>query len=341
MGTAVYAPKQGDGMRSKSMFLLAVTGVAGICIILLTLSGPAKAASGTSRILAKSQFRITGVDPMVNGPTGDLLLIDEGGKQTVQVKIKKLNETDLGLTLSPSSFFDGTNSPTYYVSPIDRSGSSKGNWSRKLTGTNGAPPELQLLTVTNLSELSDVSSFDIGNPGSTNIVGGTNSIDLVCTVTNGISVCTFTTNIVGGVTNIYLNAFVWAPIPPLVSNPAVFNFRVKGNLGRPPVAPSPHATGSMLMTYNGNEGRSLLDIRANNLVKGQSYQLWVSDNGTNVGAGLFEFLNSPGGANAKFRRDTSKGDPLPIQVASVADLTNRVFQVQDGFGVVHLQFPPP
>jgi hypothetical protein len=322
-------------MKSNRTVWLAFTLTTAIGAVLLIDPQPAEAQA--SRILARSQFRRT-VDPSPQGPVGDLLLVeDSNGQQTLRAEIRRLDVTDLSLQVAANYYYDGTNSPVSYVAPVNRVGIQRGNWNAKLVGTNGAPPQLQVYEIGNLSDMSDLFSFDIGNPGSTNIVGGTNSIDLVCTVSNGISVCTYTTNIVGGVTNIYINSYVWAPVPPLVPKPAVFNFRAKNKFERPPLAPSPHATGTMLMTYNGTQGRSLFDFRINEMTKGQSYALWVSDGGTNWNAGNFDYLATPGGTNLRFRRDTAKGDPLPLQMPSNAYLTNRVFQVRDGFGVVHLQ----
>jgi hypothetical protein len=328
-------------MRRKPMFLLVLTGAICIFTVLLALSKPAKAGSGPARILARSQFRSTVDCFCTKNPKGTLLLVEEGGKQTLRAEIQNLNEMNLGLQIAPTQFYDGTNTPVFYITLMDRTGTKDGNWSRKLTGNNGAPPELQFYGADNLTDLSNISSFSVGNPGYTNIVGGTNSIDLVCTFTNDVTVCTYTTNIVGGVTNIFVNTFAWAPVPTLVSNPSVFNFHNKVKMVQPTIPPSPNAAGTILMTYSGSSGRSLLDVRINNMVKGQDYALWVSDAGTNVQAGTFAALGKSGGTDAKFRRDTQDGEPLPVQVASTADLTNRVFQVRDGFGAIHLQWPPP
>src|SRR5882724_8111454 len=52
------ALKQGDGMRSKWMFVLAVALTTSFFAILLSISRPARAQGG-GRILARSQFRQT------------------------------------------------------------------------------------------------------------------------------------------------------------------------------------------------------------------------------------------------------------------------------------------
>ena len=323
-------------MRSKPMFWLVLTGVLGVCAIMLAVAHSAKAGGGPSgRIIARSQFRRT-ADPSPEGAKGTLLLIQDGPKQTFRVQITDLAEENLSVQLCTNSFYDNTNSPVFYVSPVNRTGSRQGNWYRKLVGTTGAPVEFQLLGVDNLSDMSNLRSIDIANPCCTNIVGGTNFYECVQIVTNGETVLSCTTNVLGGLTNIYVNSFVWAPIPTLAANPSVFSFHAKTPMQRPPIAaPSPNATGSITVSYSGSSGRSLLDVRIANMTKGQTYGLWLSDGGTNFASGAFELLAN--GAAAKFRRDTQNGDPLPIQVSSVADLTGRVFQVQDAFGIVHLQ----
>jgi hypothetical protein len=327
-------------MRSKCKVLLAVTLVISFLALLLSVSRPARAQGG--KILARSQFRQT-TDPgqfqqpephSASGPVGKLLLVENGGKQLFQARIRQLGETDLSIQLCTNSFFDGTNSPVQYVSPLNRTGAKLGNWSQKLIGENGAPPQFQVLGEEDLSDLSDLRSIQISSPGFTNVVGGTNFIDLVCTISNGVTVCTLTTNIVGGVTNIFVTSFVWAPVPPLVAKPSDFNFKVNTDMVLPPIPPSPHARGRMLISYNGSQGRSVLDVHVTGLAQGQSYSLFTLDAGTNVNSG--EFVLTSGGSSGRYRRDTKRGDPLPMQAASTADLTNRIFTVQDAFGVVHL-----
>ncbi|HUK81262.1 MAG TPA: hypothetical protein VLZ12_01385, partial [Verrucomicrobiae bacterium] len=304
-------------------------------------------AQGSSRIYGRAEFRQT-TEPSqfspptsgsARGPVGDLLVVEDGTQQTFQVKIKRLTEPNQSIQLSTNSFFDATNSPVSYVAPVNRTDTKNGNWSQKLIGTNGAPDQFQFLGVANLSDMSGINSIDIGSPGTTNIVGGTNFIDVVCNQSNGITVCTSTTNIIGGATNIYVNAFVWAPVPPLLANPSAAKFKTKVSMVQPPIPPSPKASGKILFSYKGSSGQSVLDIHVSNLAQGQTYALWLSDAGTNVNSGTFTLTS--GGSDGKYRRDTKRGEPLPLQAGSTADLTGRVFTVQDGFGAVHLLWPPP
>ena len=324
-------------MRSKWMYLLTVTLITTSIAILFADLRPASAQGGGGRIQARAQIRRT-VDPSPRGPVGKLLLVEDGTLQTFRVQIRQLSQTDLSIVLSTNSFFDGTNSPVAYVSPLNRTGVKEGNWSQKLIGTNGAPAQFQLLGVDNLSDMSDILSIDAAIPGETNVVGGTNFITETCTISNGITVCTLETNILGGVTQIFFQASVWAPLPPLVAKPSVFNFKQKSAMALPPVPPSPKASGTISFSYNGNQGRSRFDVRISGMAQGQSYVLWVSDAGTNFITSEFE-LNTKGGSG-RFRRDTKKGDPLPTQAAESGDLTNRVMTVRDAFGVIHLAYIP-
>jgi hypothetical protein len=328
-------------MSSKWKVLLAVTLAISFFAVLLTVSRPARAQGG-GKILARAQFRQT-TDPgqfqqpdahSTPGPAGKLLLVEDGAQQLFHAQIKQLSLTDLSIQVDTNSFYDGTNSPVFYVALLNRTGAKLGNWSRKLTGTSGAPPEFQVIGVDNLSDLSDLRSIVIGNPGSTNITGGTNFIECTQIVTNGMTITTCFTNIMGGVTNIYINAFVWAPVPQLVAKPSVFSFRVKTDMDLPSVPPSPKATGKILFKYSGSQGRSLFDVNVSGLIQGQTYSLHVSDAATNVNSGLLALTS--GGSSGRYHRDTKRGDPLPLQAASTADLTGRVFTIQDAFGIVHL-----
>ena len=322
-------------MRRKWKFLLTVTLITSFCAILFMWSA---FAQGSGRVVARTQFR-SSLPSATDNPVGNLTLVEEGGQQSFRVQVNNLDVTDLSIYMSTNSFYDGTNSPVFVVAPLDRTNIKNGSWARTLTGTGGAPLEFQLLGIANLSDLSDLRSIDIGNPGSTNIIGGTNFIDCVQTVVSNTTVTTCTTNIIGGATNIFINVFAWAPVTPIVANPSVFSFHRSFTMQRPIIPPDPHATGKVRLSYNGSNGRSLLDISLNGLIPGQHYTLWLSDGGTNFSANGFP-LSSGGtkgrGERARLRLDTSWGDSLPIQASSTADLTGRVFSVLDGTGFIYL-----
>jgi hypothetical protein len=331
-------PNQGDSVRRKWIVLLAGSLITGFCTVLFLRSA---VAQGGGRIVARSQIRSTDPAPTADtvNPIGSLILTEQGGQEVFSIRVKNMDVTDLSLYLSVTNFFDGTNSSVFAFAPMTRGNIKLGSWSRTLTGTGGAPPELQLLGIANLTDLSDVFSIDIGNPGQTNILGGTNFITCVQTSTNGVTVTTCSTNIIGGATNVLINVFAWAPVPPIVANSSAFSFHKSFTMVRPTVPPDPNAHGNVRLSYNGTSGRSLLDINLSGLIPGQHYTLWLSDAGTNFGANVFS-LSTGGtrgrGTVANLHLDTGVGDSLPIQVPSTADLTNRVFTVRDGTGFIYL-----
>ncbi len=326
-------------MRRKWICLLTATLITSSCAVLFLRSA---FAQGSGAIIARSQIRTTETAPTPDtvNPIGSLTLTENGGKEVFTIRVKNLLDiTDLSIYLSVTNFFDGTNSPAFAVAPLARGNIKLGSWSRTLTGTGGAPPEFQLQGIANLTDLSDVFSIDIGNPGVTNILGGTNFITCTATSTNGITITVCTTNIIGGTTNVLINTFAWAPVPPLVASPAAFSFHKNFNMVQPSIPPDPNAHGNVRLSYNGSSGRSMLDISLGGLIAGQSYALWLSDGGSNYIANTFSLStgSSKGrGEIAHLHLDTATGDSLPIQVPSTADLTGRVFSVRDGTGFIYL-----
>jgi hypothetical protein len=322
-------------VRRKWICLLTGTLITSFCAILFLRSSLAQGGNP----VARSQFRTTDSSGTDFNPIGKLIMTEEGGQQIFRVQLEHLEITDLSIYVSTNSFYDGTNSPVFVVAPLHRINVNNGSWSQTLTGTGGAPPEFQALGVANLSDLSGIRSIDIGNPGVTNIIGGSNFVNCVQTVVSNTTIITCTTNIIGGVTNILINAFAWAPIPPIVINPNISSFHRSFAMQRPTNPPDSHAAGKIQLSYNGTTGRSLLDINLNGLLPGQNYTLWLSDGGSNFSANVFP-LNSGGSKGlvrkARLRLDTSLGDSLPIQVSSTADLTGRVFTVRDGTSFIYL-----
>jgi hypothetical protein len=320
-------------MKIKRMFLLAVTLGTSFFAIFLAVSRTVLALPpGT--IQARAEVRST-VDPAEPGIKGDLLLVENGAQQLFTLKVSSLPESDLYIYMCTNSFYDGTNSPVLTVAPLTRTSKKAWNWGRKLVGTTGAPLEFQVNGVANLSDMSDIRSIVIGNPGTTNIFGGTNYEDCVQIVTNNQTIISCTTNVVGGFTNLFINAFAWAPVPPLVADPSLSSFALKTTLQQPAIPPSPKAAGTLVLTYKGQKGESQMDVHISGLIKGQNYSLWISDGGSNVPSG--NFVLSPNGDKGRLRRQTKAGEPLPLQAASSASLTDRTFTVRDSSGSIHLQ----
>jgi len=325
-------------VRRKSTCLLTATLITGFCAVLFLRSA---FAQGGGRIIARSQIRNTGTSDTPNtvNPIGSLTLTESGGKEVFTLRVKNMFLTDLSIYMGLTNFFDGTNTPVVVIAPLPRGNIKLGSWSRTLTGTGGAPIEFQLQGIADLTDLSDVFRIDIGNPGVTNIVGGTNFITCTVTPTNGIVITVCTTNVIGGATNIFVNSFAWAPVPPLVANPAVFSFHKSFTMQQPNPSIDTQAHGNVRLSYNGTSGRSKLDISLNGLLPGQHYMLGLSDGGSNFIANTFSL--SAGGSKgqgvvAHLHLDTAVGDPLPLQSPSTADLTGRVFSVRDGTGFIYL-----
>ena len=325
-------------MRRKWKFLLTATLMTVFC------AGPflrSALAQGGGRIIARSQIRNTGTSDTADtvNPIGSLTLTENGGKEVFTLRVKNLFLTDLSIYMGLTNFFDGTNTPVVAVAPLPRGNIKLGSWSRTLTGTGGAPIEFQLVGIANLTDLSDVFRIDVGNPGTTNIIGGTNFITCTVTPTNGIVITVCTTNIIGGATNIFVNSFAWAPVPPLVANPSASSFHTGFTMQQPSPSIDTQAHGNVRLSYNGTSGRSKLDISLNGLLPGQHYALWLSDGGSNYIANTFSLStgSSKGrGEAAHLHLDTAVGDSLPIQVSSTADLAGRVFSVLDGTGFSYL-----
>lgn len=325
-------------MRRKSIYLLTATLVTSFCTILFLRSA---VAQGGGRIIARSQIRNTGTSDTADtvNPIGSLTLTEVGGKEVFTLRVKNMFLTDLSIYMGLTNFFDGTNTPVVAIAPLPRGNIKLGAWSRTLTGTGGAPAEFQFVGIADLSDLSDVFRIDIGNPGTTNIIGGTNFITCTVTPTNGIVTTICTTNVVGGTTNTFVNSFAWAPVPPLVANPSALSFHTGFTMQQPSPSIDAQAHGNVRLSYNGTSGRSKLDISLNGLLPGQHYALWLSDGGTNYISNTFSLSTGSSrgrGEAAHLHLDTAVGDPLPLQSPSTADLTGRVFSVRDGTGFIYL-----
>ncbi len=323
-------------MKINGQFAVAATLFALIVTLSIGLT-PSPAGEIASEGVARSQFRRT-VDPSQRSATGTLSLRQIGGKEFAEVQIKGLNLTSLGTALDASSSFD-TNTPIYLLAPLNRTDLKRGNWSRAFGPANNQAPDQFFFFVDHLSELGGTSMDIVTAPPETNIVDGVTNF--VGGVTNIIG---NTTNIVGGTivvsgnTNLLFSAYLWAPIPPLLTDPSVLNFSAHDTLSRPPdPAPSPNAVGRVRARFNNVQGRSVLDIRASGLVAGQHYSVWMASDAGNtnfVNAG--EMTTDKKGHRAQYIRDTKFGDPLPQQAPDTSVLRGRAFLIQDDFNDVHL-----
>jgi hypothetical protein len=290
------------------------------------------ARAATANLVAQSQLRRT-IDPSPRGPTGTILLKESNGKQFVSVTVKGLSLVSLGTSLQGTNSFN-TNDFIFLVAPLDRTSSTKGNWSRMSGPTNAAPEQFGTY-VTNITDLAGSSIDIISAPPSTNIINGvTNIVNGVTNIVNGVTNITGgATVIVGGITGLFFNAYLWAPIPELVANPALSNFSKHAKLTLPdPPVPSARAAGNVKVQFNAAQGRSVLDIQASGLLGGQVYSVWLANdlgntNFSNVGT----MTLNKSGTNARFLRDTKFGDPLPEQLPDTSQIRGRAFVIEDDF----------
>ena len=293
--------------------------------------------------IARSQLRRT-VDPSDRSAFGTVLMRNDGVKQTLEMKVFQLGEDSFSMWLGfepapPFMEVDFTNRFVYSVAPLDRVSVRHGNWIRRLTGFGVAPAELPLV-----SDLSDLNNTHILigrfqdnklQQGVTNVVGSTTNIIFGIPLPNA------------GATGV-VSVTMWAPLAALTTSPGSLSY-VRKDLLAPPVGlppPSPGAQGKISAKFTGPTGRSVFDVQASHLSRGQVYHVFIS---TNVVATVDEIpvssvLVDAGtmtadrtGANARFLRDTRFGDPLPQQVRDAGDLSGRLIEIRDeSIDYVHL-----
>jgi len=321
-------------MKYLSVCLFAFTGV--------LLAGPSHAQS----LVARSQLRRT-TDPSTRAARGSVVMtIDASGKETFRVEVTDLGDDNFAPFYRAESSFTTNIIPSLLLPPLNRTSVKNGDWSRTLVGAGEAPEDF-LPFVASLTDL-DGSSVDVSQPGIpfvttiyTNIFGGmTNTVMGV-------------TNIVGTITNIidgivipnpgqtgFVFSVLWAPLPELTTDPGALSYHRHGKLAVVGDA-SPHASGTVKISFNGATGRSVLDVRAANLTHGQQYTLFVADS-TNQDMTVMipvdlMIQNNTLGPIATLVRDTQFADPLPQQARDIGDLSGRIVQIRDAFDVVHLQ----
>ncbi|MGD0058745.1 MAG: hypothetical protein ABSD58_04935 [Verrucomicrobiia bacterium] len=301
--------------------------------------------SFAQELIARSQLRRT-TDPSPRAAHGSVLMtIDANGKQTFQVDVVDLGEANYGPFIREEPIISTNILFTLPLAPLNRTSVTGGDWSRTLLGQGQAPADFTN-AFGSLTELSN-NIVTVAQPGIpfvttifTNITGGVTNISM------GV------TNIVGSVTNI-INGIVipnpgqtgeifsvlWAPLYELTANPGALSYHRNAKLVAIGDA-SPHAKGTVNISFAGTTGRSVFDVRAVNLTKGQQYTLFVA-NRTNqdlyvmIPVDTMTQINL--GSTATLVRDTQFADPLPQQARDIGDLSGRVVQIRDAFDVVHLQ----
>jgi hypothetical protein len=315
-----------------------------ICLFVFTgvlLAGQ----SDAQNLIARSQLRRT-VDPSPRAAFGSALMtIDTSGKQTFQVKVFDLGEDNFGPDIEEEFIISTNVVPFVPLAPLDRTNVKKGNWSRTFVGVGQAPTDF-LPFFGDLTELNG-NIVTVDQPGTpfvtttfTNIIGGVTNISMG--VTNIVGT---TTNIINGIVipnpgqTSTVFSVLWAPLPALTSQPGLLSYHRRSTLVTVSDA-SPHARGTVKISFTGPTGRSVLDVRAVNLTRGQQYTLFIA-NTTNQNMTVMipvdKMTQKDLGPTARFLRDTQFADPLPQQVRDVGDLSGRIIQIRDAFDDVHLQ----
>lgn len=300
--------------------------------------------SFAQELVARTQLRRT-ADPSPRAAHGSvLMLIDANGNQTFQVDVVGLGQANFAPIVRAEPSFTTNITTVLPLAPLNRTSLAHGDWSRTLVGTNQAPADF-LSVFGSLTEL-DGNSVDISQPG----------IPLVTTIYTNIlanvtNVSFGVTNIVGPVTNVIdgivipnpgqigvFFAALWAPLPALSADPSSLSYHRHGTL-TPVGDASPKAKANVNISFSGTSGRSLLEVRAVNLTKGQQYTLFVADRtnqDTYVMIPVDNMVQFNLGSAASLVRDTKFADPLPQQARDIGDLSGRIVQIRDAFDVVHL-----
>jgi len=291
--------------------------------------------SQAQSLISRSQLRRT-VDPSQRSATGQVVLeVDSKGTQTMQTDIRGLcNECSFGLFNAPQASFT-TDCCTLAVAPLGLQNSKRGVWSRRITGNGSAPPELMNIGIANLSDLAGTSA-DIANPVENNLIlTVTNVVDSVTNLITGIPVPT------PDVTNV-VAVILWAPLYAPTVNPGAGSYLRKGTMiPLTNAPPSPGAKGTIAVRFKGTLGESVFDVKASKLTPGQVYHVYIADStnqNTFVLLDAGTMTTSKSGSSARFLRDTRFGDPLPQQVRDAGDLSGRIIEIRDDFGIfIHLQ----
>jgi hypothetical protein len=320
------------------------------CILALGLSFYAW-GSFAQNIVARSQLRRT-VDPSPRVAFGTVLMkIDANGKETFQVNVKGVGQDNLGQFLFLEPSYTTNVAPALDLAPLNRINFKHGNWSRTLVGVGQAPADFlpffdsladvggNEITVA-LPHIPDVTTiFTNINAGVTNISEG---------VTNVVG---NTTNIINGIVEPNpgqvgeVLAVLWAPTYGLNAKPSTLSYHRRGTLAAVGDG-SPNARGTVKIRFDGSTGRSVLDVRAVNLTRGQEYTIFVANTtnqDTTVMIPVDKMTQKNLGSTARFFRDTQFADPLPQigdpqpqQARDVGDLSGHAIEIRDAFDFVHL-----
>ncbi|HKB15250.1 MAG TPA: hypothetical protein VKF62_04255, partial [Planctomycetota bacterium] len=117
--------------------------------------------------------------------------------------------------------------------------------------------------------------------------------------------------------------FLWGVLPGTVQSPGLGNSNGKSALAPPASAPvGTKASGSVRMRYNAPQGASTFEVRTNGLPAGPTYSVWIGD-------GLGGFVQAGTLSKGAFKRQTRRGQALPLGAGTLWDLSGRPIEVRD------------
>ena len=136
------------------------------------------------------------------------------------------------------------------------------------------------------------------------------------------------------------NAILTAKVLDLLPKPSVLSYQKRVPFNLPLIPLSLKAHGYLRVKYNGRTGASLLDAKAMNLNRANSYVAGESSvliTSTNACAGA-DFTES---GTLRWRHDTSKGDALPSGEDTIMQMSGEHILINDCFEGTHLETTIP
>ena len=200
---------------------------------------------------------------------------------------------------------------------------------RELDPSNGARYSLHVETAPGLGQTFHVADLVLDNAN-----GGRWSLRLSSTSSalpelQGLSVLSLAERRLeirdrGGVVHL------WGVLPSLLGSP---NVRRQGSLALAAGSPQSEARGSTRIGFRSNRGVSSIEIRAQRLARGSTYELWMEDA---AGSGAMVRIGDLD-ARGRYERSTADGDPLPFGVPATLDLSGRRVEVRAAGGATVLE----
>jgi hypothetical protein len=272
-------------------------------------------------VLGASQRRVSAVSTFQSerysttpGAFGTAVLEERGSEQIFSVTINNLGGVSngpsgsFGVFLSPAN---NSNTLAYLVGPMNLQGSN-GMWRLQYVGEGAAPAQLAQLGVTNLDDLVGMYLL-IANPG-TNVI-------------------------INGLTYETIYSVLFTKIPEFTTKSKAPHFNRKSKLTTISVPPNPHEKGWIKTVYSGSQGRSFFGLAAYHLSGGGTYTIYIESPPASSNMVVLDdlLISSNNLHTGSYTIDTRKGETLPFNSPTVSDLTNRMIQIRDAFGDVHLQ----